>query len=63
MLLRFTGACPHCGSPHLGRTRRQVWMRGIPGSRRYRCEDCGRRTLVLGRAAVRLGPATPLRHP
>lgn len=34
-------ACKLCGG-QLTRRRRRLWMRWLPpGSRRYRCDDCG----------------------
>ena len=39
--------CPKCGSELADRSRRKWWMRLIPGSRRYRCEECSTRYLVV----------------
>jgi len=38
----LTIKCPVCGSKtELERKGRHLWMRIIPGSRRYYCDQCG----------------------
>jgi len=32
--------CPKCGSVNRSRIHRNCWMRLIPGTRHYVCEDC-----------------------
>ena len=38
--------CPNCDKS-LTRTRRQSWMRRIPGSKYYECRQCGYAYLLI----------------
>ncbi len=47
--MRLRVICPGCGAelPSYSRLRRLAWQRWLfPRSRRYRCEGCGRVTLI-----------------
>jgi hypothetical protein len=46
--------CPGCREGEVRRVRRHAWMRWLPRSKCYRCDDCKTRFLTICGWALRL---------
>ena len=52
--LKSGDACPKCREGEVYRVRRRDWMRWLPSSKYYKCDDCGGRFLTTRGWTLRL---------
>jgi len=60
MAIRFGIRCPKCRSKTGGirRLRRLSWMRRLPASKHFECQECGiRYVFILGCLSITIGQA------
>ena len=56
--------CPHCQKGKLHRLQRKPWMRHLPKTKYYKCEECHAKFLTIYGWAVKLPKKTRIdRHP
>lgn len=56
--------CPNCRKGKLQRLQRKTWMRNLPQTKYYKCEDCNTKFLTIYGWAIKLPKRQRIdRHP